>query len=87
MIESLAFVPALAGVAYIIGSIRFLTLTRDTIAVLVRLTVVLGLLALSLWMSGADPAGLGITISVVLAGVLAITWAVRQERTTGGDRT
>lgn len=80
MIRDLAL--AVTGVALVLllGSIRFLTLTQDTIAVLVRLTTVFGLLALALWMSGADPAGLGIVITIVLVGVLAITWAVRQER-------
>lgn len=46
---------------------------------LVRLTAIFAMLSLGSWMDGSTAGVLGLGITLVLAGVLAITWAIRRD--------
>jgi hypothetical protein len=77
------FIAALAGIASLVIMViapTVVDITRDRIEALSWCTAGVGLMALSLWLDGEPAGAVGVLVTILLAGVLAITWCVRQER-------
>lgn len=79
MIAWLAFLLTLLALGVLIIAVTEWAEGGSQFDLLVRLTGVFVMMSLGSWMDGASAGVLGLAISIVLAGVLAITWAVRRD--------